>query len=434
MANASRNRHGSTKYLSDRRAIIPNIETGAYPFKGVKLSRADVEWLLATHEEGRGPVAWAELRDLTRYERSSVRTHPDFRGAILVGENLRHLSLAYMLGGLTQREWTNATSKQREDAAIHLEGADLFEAHLEGISLRGAHLEGAALRQAFLESAMLTEAHLEGADLQFAHLERAGLIKTYMGGRCLSSTERKFVSQWSIDFPEVLLSTDLRYVSFNNRSSLIDPVVTQDKRYGSVQLAGVHWNDVGLSGIDWGSIRILGDEYQARQRVSTGQLVKDAHTRLDDYRRAARAYRKLSLALRSQGLTDEADKFAFRAQKVQRQVSRWQRQWLRYLGSLFLDLISGYGYKPMRSLIAYLMVVGAFVLTYYLLGNNVHPPLDPLGAVVFSITSFHGRGFAPGENVPITNPVTVLAAFEAVIGLLIEITFIATFTQRFFAR
>jgi hypothetical protein len=56
------------------------------------------------------------------------------------------------------------------------------------------------------------------------------------------------------------------------------------------------------------------------------------------------------------------------------------------------------------------------------------------GAAVFSVTSFHGRGFSPGENAGLTNPVTVIAAAEAIIGLLIEITFIATFTQRFFGR
>jgi len=29
------------------RAIVPDIEKGIYPFKGMQLSRADVEWLLA---------------------------------------------------------------------------------------------------------------------------------------------------------------------------------------------------------------------------------------------------------------------------------------------------------------------------------------------------------------------------------------------------
>src|SRR5258708_9682259 len=48
------------KYLAERRAIVPDIEKGIYPFKDVKLSRADVEWLLVTHENGRGPVDWSD--------------------------------------------------------------------------------------------------------------------------------------------------------------------------------------------------------------------------------------------------------------------------------------------------------------------------------------------------------------------------------------
>lgn len=34
----------------------------------------------------------------------------------------------------------------------------------------------------------------------------------------------------------------------------------------------------------------------------------------------------------------------------------------------------------------------------------------------------------------LASPVTALTAFEAVIGLFVEISFIATFTQRFFSR
>ena len=42
--------------LSQCRIIVPDIEKGIYPFKGMKLSRADVEWLLAAHQNGYGPV------------------------------------------------------------------------------------------------------------------------------------------------------------------------------------------------------------------------------------------------------------------------------------------------------------------------------------------------------------------------------------------
>ena len=47
------------------------------------------------------------------------------------------------------------------------------------------------------------------------------------------------------------------------------------------------------------------------------------------------------------------------------------------------------------------------------------------------LRSLHGRGFfQPLQS--LGDPIAALAAIEAVIGLLIEISFIATFTQRFF--
>ena len=66
---------------------------------------------------------------------------------------------------------------------------------------------------------------------------------------------------------------------------------------------------------------------------------------------------------------------------------------------------------------------------YYALGGG-HDFATPLGAVVFSLTSFHGRGFFPG-TLSLEDPVTVLASVEAVIGLFIELVFVATFSRRF---
>jgi hypothetical protein len=60
-------------------------------------------------------------------------------------------------------------------------------------------------------------------------------------------------------------------------------------------------------------------------------------------------------------------------------------------------------------------------------------PLAWYEAFVLSASSFHGRGLFPSA-LTLGDPIAILAAVEAIIGLLIEITFIATFTQRFFAR
>lgn len=105
-----------------------------------------------------------------------------------------------------------------------------------------------------------------------------------------------------------------------------------------------------------------------------------------------------------------------------------------WLFSWFLFLIAGYGYRPGRSFLVYLLVISSFAALYFILGHIVGPALSPLGALVFSMTSFHERGFFPGNNLSLDNPLTVLAALEALVGLVIEVTFIATLTQRFFNR
>jgi hypothetical protein len=156
----------------------------------------------------------------------------------------------------------------------------------------------------------------------------------------------------------------------------------------------------------------LGDEHSAK-RGSNDEVfgVPDV-----EYTIATRVYRQLSVVLRNQGLSEDANRFAYRAQLMQRKVFWHQRKMLHYLGSLFL---------------AYLIVILAFATTYFILGRTVGPALSPLGSVVFSMTSFHGRGFFP-SGITLDDPLTVLAALEAFIGLLIEVTFIATLTRHLF--
>src|SRR5262249_36537437 len=149
------------------------------------------------------------------------------------------------------------------------------------------------------------------------------------------------------------------------------------------------------------------------------------------YEAAVRANRQLAVALRGQGLEEDAARFAYRAQVLERAVLRRQGQPGAYLFSLLLDLLAGYGYRPGRSVVTYLLMIFGFAAAYYPLGHAEPLHLSALGSLVFSITSFHGRGFFPG-GLALDDPLTVLAAAEAVIGLVIEISFIATFTQRFF--
>ena len=130
-------------------ATTPDITRGVYPFKGMKLSRADVEWLLARREKG---------RDLTTgSDEQQNRQWLDLRGADLRYVDLHALPLTHLLGSLTRQEWDEATEEQRAAAAVLLTGADLSGAHLEESQLIGAHLEKASLQEAHLERADLSE-------------------------------------------------------------------------------------------------------------------------------------------------------------------------------------------------------------------------------------------------------------------------------------
>ncbi|HEX6543794.1 MAG TPA: pentapeptide repeat-containing protein [Ktedonobacterales bacterium] len=496
--------------LAERRLVAPEVRTNTYPFAGMSLMRADIEWLLSTHENGRGPVQW---NDLTQRERTGL----DLRGADLRGANLRGLPLARLIGGLA-----GATDEQVAAAAIHLERSDLREAQLQGADLRGAWLEGAraerahlelaqcvraqmkqidlrhaslqgaSLREAFMEKANLYQAHLEGATLsgtrlkatslsgaflegasiggarlenaflrdthlegtrlygarldraslmgahlegaqmRRVHLEGASLASASLAGKRMSPEDLARIRQWVPDFPEVLRPADIQR-TFYDTASVLDNISLGDKRYGYVELADAHWGDANLAVVRWMEGRAaitLGDEREARQPMTPDGKPKTRAERLADLERAVRANRQLAVALQAQGLNEDAGRFAYRAQVLQAQVLRRQLRLGQYLFSRFLDLLAGYGYRPWRSLVAYLLMIAGFAVAYWLQGSLTGPHLAWNEALIISLTAFHGRGFFPEQFQP-GDPQSAIAAVEAVLGLLIEICFIATFTQRF---
>lgn len=99
--------------------------------------------MLATHENGRGPIDWSDDR---QHEREGL----DLRGADLRETNLERLPLAHLRGGLTHKERNSTYHQQRHMSSIHLENANLSHAHLEKAILARAHLEGANLEGSLL--------------------------------------------------------------------------------------------------------------------------------------------------------------------------------------------------------------------------------------------------------------------------------------------
>ncbi len=285
-----------------------------------------------------------------------------------------------------------------------LAGRDLRGFNLQGAILTGAELNDAMLENVQLQRARLDRAKLEGARLKGAHMEDASLKGALLGG------------------------ADLRAAFLSNATNLEGACLHAENGSGHMaSLVDVDWANVNLGVVDWETVQEIGDEQQARQKPST-----------ENYRAATRAYRQLAVELGNQGMGEEADRFAYKAQLLQRIVYRRQKKWSKFAISWFLDKLAGYGYKPGRSVFIYAFIVLFFSTLYCIVpsASNIKagPPLSIWWqALLFSILSVHGR-ISPPDGTKIDCTFTWLAAIETILGLLIEITFIATLTQRFFAK
>ena len=309
-------------------------------------------------------------------DRTSSPQALDLRGADLSGIDLSGLNLASLRGGLTAQEGKGLTDAQRQAAALNLEGANL-----RGCCLRDAHLFNARMNGALLQDATLTN-----ATLRWGHLEGANLRDAVLDG------------------------ADLRGCKLDGETK-----VTMLGAQKGVYLAGLGWGETDLSHIDWEHTPRMLDEDE------------EALSSLSGVRAALRANRQLALALSAQGLPEEAVRYAYRSHQLQRRLYRTQRRWGRYGFSAFLAAFAGYGYKPIRSFLVYVVAIVLFATGYHLFSRS----LDWWEALVVSMTAFHGRGFFPGTFSP-GDPISAVSALEALVGLIIEVTFTATLVQRLF--
>jgi uncharacterized protein YjbI with pentapeptide repeats len=385
--------------LTARLAAYPFAEgQKTFAFADVRLTRAEVEWLLASHDSGRGPVNWA---DEGQRERRGI----DLRGADLHGEDLSGLPLANLLAG-PERVVVNSEDEYQAGAEIHLDGA-----RLERVVAVDADLRDASLVAVRLEHADLSGAHLERADLREAHLEDAMLAGAHLAG------------------------TDLRRATLDPLSRL-EGASFGAPSHGYALLGAVRWGGTDLTGVDWAPVLEVGDEREAKRRRTRDGVRKSRATRLAEYNDAIKSYRRLSLVLQQQGLSAPASQCAYRAQVVRRRLLWRQVVWrgrMRSLGPYFfaslLGTLTGYGYRMWRILAANALLVCCFAAAYFALGFVSAPHLAWYDALFVSLTAFHGRVFVEAF-LPGTIQIWLTAA-EAVCDLLVESIFIAMLARRF---
>lgn len=291
--------------LEERRQIKPDVDIGIYPFRDkhgpIKLNRADLEWLLATHESTnvRGSVVGDDSQQRIRHGLC-------IQGADLSDQNLANLPLSNLQAGLDLHEWMQTTRIEDELAGCHFERAVLTDTDLQGACLTAAHFEDAVLKRTRLQRSILAGAHLDGARLDEAHLELSSLNRAHLTGTYLTNA--------------YLAGCDLRSAFFTSETTLRQALLS-DADHGSVAVADVRWRDVNLAVVRWRKPRttwqrfpILGDEH-VRRLTYPGE-----NSLAHQYGAAVRANRQIAVVLRAQGLNEEADHFSYRAHIVQRRV------------------------------------------------------------------------------------------------------------------
>jgi len=223
------------------------------------------------------------------------------------------------------------------------------------------------------------------------------------------------------------------YGAYMDSATKLDEVQLANVDGIATRLLSVRWNGVNLAGIDWGSVKKVIDEEIARSPMDENGVRKNAPRRNVEYREAVQTYRQLQGVLQSQGLADEAGRFAYRARVLQRILYRRQRKLGKYV-ALSLLAMTGYGYKFGRAVAVYLATIGSFGIFLWLAGSISKVPLTVVDSLVISVTSFHGRGIASLQGFSLSSPLAIMSAIEAVVGLMIEATVIATLTQRLIGR
>jgi uncharacterized protein YjbI with pentapeptide repeats len=380
-------------------AYSENVAAGQSPYADVEItSPGEVLWIMRERN-------WSgELSD-------TGRQPADFSRARLVGIQLNNIHLQrgnFEEADLSGAALQSADLRETRLDGARLNGADLSGAQMEKATLRGAALQNSDLQGANLEEARFSDADLTGADLRQARLDGATFERAHLETASLRATSLNRAN---------LSGASLEGADFGS-AALADAIIDSVSVLGGIlvdartQLDRVAWG--GIRQKDHGSVK------GARQRVAM-------------YRDIARQNRRIAVALRGQGLLADASRYRLKEQRMERRALFWEGRLGAWLFSWLLDLVAGYGEQPARAFRAYLIIVLGFAGVYLWVTHSVETKLSHLTwdeAIVLSLTSFHGRGFFPG-TLPLGDWIARLAAGEAVIGLFIELAFIATFSRRF---
>jgi hypothetical protein len=376
------------RQLELQQAYVENCAAGRAPYWHVHIrTHGELQWIMKIRNWN-GEVAIDIHLEMAANDIYSVP--PDLRDTNFARTNLAGVYLR-------QANLSNAILYETD-----LSGANLIDANLSGARLRNANCKNASFRHCNLQRAHCRSANFQQVDLSYASLE----------GTFLSMVDLKGANLIGSHMDALTVLSD----------AMID---------STTYLGDVLWNNVLMTRIDWSQVPSLGDESFLKNAEK-----EDKVTRIKTVRTVARAYDGLANSLRSQGMQRAGAYFRQRKEQLERQVLWLEHRYLSWFGSLLLDLVSGYGERPIRTFFTYLIVIFGFSTIYWGAANHLPTQSSTLNwyeSIILSLSSFHGRGFFP-SMISLGDPIAAIAAIEAVIGLFIELILIATFSRRFLGQ
>ncbi len=319
------------QFLAARRVITPDAGRGIYPFRdsqgSIRLTRADVEWLVATHEvrapgqDGGGRVlVYASVGPTGEWW---MREGPDLRGADVRGVDLSGMRLE------DARLDEALLAAVRLDSAM-LEGAKLLRADCTGARLRGANLDSTDLREAHFHDADLRGASCIHAWLRGTDLQRAHLRATQFGMASLRDANLAGADLRGAHLGDTWLNgADLRGAQLD-RAATTELLGASIIRLGPRNLPRVDWTRLPLATLDWddvfrraeGAIAHLQD-LRAKRTAVVLPAGTDAEQRLvRTYRGLARSYQSLAAIWHEHQLAVYADRMRRRGDLMRDEVVR----------------------------------------------------------------------------------------------------------------
>jgi len=349
----------------------------------------------------------------------------------------------------------------------NLQGAGLWDANLQGANLLFANLQGADLSGAKLQGADFIGAKLQGADLGDADLEGANLFGVRVDAETrLDDAKLTYANLYHSYLDE---TKTLRNANFEREiNEIVADSLKKNKELAVLDVEKIEEDnsEVVAKLLEKGLVRYVCEGERIvffdRERRRVVRILENAKSKIFQrlrkrgdyglekylyegsvkglYEASYEVYNNLYYFYIQNGRLEEALDMHYRRCEVRRKLLR-EQGWINCLRSWIYDffilkLLTGYGVKISRPLIASAIIISIFAFLFWLTNGivkNVNGTVAPdfVDYIYHSVITFTSLGYSNIQpNLAVGHIPQVLAAVESILGALMMALLIFTITYR----